>query len=127
MDGMRNMTKKKYYGHPDFYKLVDELKELHSRKNNQYATQENPLANFIRCSEAVEKLLNPKIKNKALAYLLILKSKQDDAIIEMVAEGKEDTPDEIEDKLKDSACYDLLGVIIKREGDKTAKHQTKTS
>ena len=107
-----------YYGHPMFYKIVDELKDLHSKKNKQYATQKDPLANFKRASKLGEKLFNPKIKNKPLAYLLTLVSKQIDAVYEMVGEGKTDTVEELEDKLKDIAVYAILGIILEREGSK---------
>lgn len=42
--------KKKYYGHPMFYKLTEEEKELHSVKNYDYAAGGHPLGNFTRVS-----------------------------------------------------------------------------
>lgn len=36
----------KRYGHPNFYKYLDEMAETHSRKNHDYADQKNPLSNF---------------------------------------------------------------------------------
>lgn len=104
-----------YHGHPDFYKILEELKELHNRKNAQYASSENPLGNFQRASALVSKLLNPKIKKKELAYLLILMSKQVDAVYDMVGEGKEDTIEELDDKLRDIAIYSIIAMILCRE------------
>ena len=112
MDGQK---KNEYNGHPLFYEILDELKDLHNRKNAQYASSKNPLGNFERCSKLAEKLLNPKIKNKKLAYLLILMSKQVDGVFDMLGENKENTVDEIEDKLKDIAVYSILGMIMERE------------
>jgi len=103
-----------YHGHPMFYAILDELRELHDKKNAQYATTDNPLANFNRCSKLAKKLLNPKIKNKPLAYLLILMSKQVDAVYEMLGECKTDTPEELEEKLKDIAVYSIIGIILER-------------
>ena len=74
------MEEEEYHGHPEFYAILEKMKELHNRKNAQYASSDNPLGNFDRASKLVEKLLNPKIKNKALAYAMILASKQMDWI-----------------------------------------------
>lgn len=104
----------KYSGHPDFYKILDELKELHDRKNSQYANSEDPLGNFRRASKLVEKLLNPTIENKSLAYRLILMSKQIDGVFDMIGESKKNTVDEIEDKLMDIAVYSIIGIILER-------------
>lgn len=104
-----------------FYEILEELKDLHSRKNSQYATNKNPLANFERCSKLCEKLLNPSIKNKTLAYLLILMSKQVDGVYEMVGEGKTNTVEEVEDKLKDIAIYSLIGIILERTHENASK------
>jgi hypothetical protein len=36
-------------GHPRFYKLLEELADLHERKNQNYATSEDPLKNLREC------------------------------------------------------------------------------
>ena len=102
---------KKFYGHPDFYKIIDELKELHSKKNYQYANLENPLGNFDRVSRLCSKLLKDNI-NKPLAIALINMAKQVDAVYDMVGEGKTDTVENIEDKLKDIAVYAVISIIL---------------
>jgi len=104
-----------YHGHPMFYKILDELKELHDKKNQQYASEKDPLSNFKRASALGEKLFNPNIKNKPLAYLLALVSKQIDCVYDIVGEGKENTIEELEDKLKDIATYAILAIILERE------------
>ena len=108
---------KKYYGHPLFYKVVDELKELHSRKNRQYATIEKPLGNFERTGRMVKKLFKPEI-NERLAVLLCYVSKQMDGIIEIVGENKKNTTEALEDKLKDVAVYSIIAIILSREAQK---------
>jgi hypothetical protein len=40
---------KQYYGHPDFYKLLDKMREVHSSKNHDYAGADDPLRNFRMC------------------------------------------------------------------------------
>ena len=108
---------KHYYGHPDFYKIVDELKELHSSKNRQYATPDNPLGNFERTGRMVKKLFKPEI-NERLAVLLCYVSKQMDGIIEIVGENKKNTTEALEDKLKDIATYSIIAIILSREAQK---------
>lgn len=41
----------KVYGHPRFYELLDEMKDVHSRKNHDYAA-EDPLSNLKACERA---------------------------------------------------------------------------
>lgn len=106
------MINNEYKGHPKFYQILEELKELHNRKNAQYASSENPLGNFERASRMIEKLLNPEIKNKRLAYALILASKQIDGVIDILAENKKNTVDELRDKLIDIAIYSVLAIIL---------------
>ena len=111
---IEDLKKGKYYGHPMFYRIMLEELKLHSDKNKQYATQNNPLANFQRTGRLVRKLLKPNI-NPALASAMILMSKQIDAVYEMVGEGKKNTVEELEDKFKDISIYANLCIIILRE------------
>ena len=106
-----------YQGHPEFYKIVEELKDLHSKKTIQYGNESNPLGNFERASKICEKLLNPNIKNKKLAYLLVLVAKQLDCIYDIIGERKTDTVEEVEDKFKDIAIYSIIGMILERENN----------
>jgi len=96
-------------GHPKFYKLLDELEELHSRKNKQYANQDDPLGNFKRGSQIVKKLFHPDIQEDpdrlAAAYAIVLATKQVDGAIEIIAENKTDTPDSLQEKLRDVSVY----------------------
>ena len=106
----------KYNGHPMFYKILDELALLHSVKNRQYANKETPFGNFTRTGDGFcKKLINPNIDNKALATALMYMAKQVDGVYDMVGEAKKDTPDELEDKLKDIAVYSIIGIILCRE------------
>jgi hypothetical protein len=105
---------KEYFGHPEFYRIIDELKNLHSEKNRQYATKDNPLANFQRTGRMIAKFLKPGI-NPTLASCLALVSKQIDGVYEIVGECKENTVDSLEDKLRDVAVYAVLAMIINRD------------
>lgn len=111
------MAKKKidkYFGHPMFYEILDELAALHSKKNRQYATPESPLGNFDRTGSMMKELLREDI-NPSLASALWLASKQVDGAIQILAHSKKNTPDSLEEKLLDVAVYYILATIIVRE------------
>ena len=108
-------------GHPRFYEIIEELAELHSAKNSTYASQENPLGNFIRSAKLSEKIYNPKIKNKPLAQALVLMAKQIDAVYDIVGEGKENLVESLEDKFRDIAVYSILCIVLMEDVDKYYK------
>ena len=107
--------RKLYSGHPRFYKILEELAELHSRKNKQYATQSNPLANFKRTADLASKLIKSEIKNKPLVMALMYMAKQVDGVYEIVGESKTNTPDSLKDKLMDIAIYSIIAIILSEE------------
>lgn len=104
----------KRHGHPKFYQILKELAELHSTKNYQYSTDKDPLSNFKSAGKMVEKLFKPGI-NVPLATALVYISKQYDGVLNIVGEGKEDTVEALEDKLKDIAVYSVLCIILNKE------------
>ena len=105
---------KKYFGHPEFYRILNELADLHSRKNYQYSTSKDPLSNFKSVGKMAEKLFKPGI-NVPLATALVYLSKQYDGVINIVGEGKKNTVEDLEDKLKDISIYAILAIILNRE------------
>lgn len=38
----------KKHGHPKFYQILEEMAQLHSDKNHDYAESDRPLGNFER-------------------------------------------------------------------------------
>jgi hypothetical protein len=109
-------------GHPMFYEIVEEIRDLHNRKNAQYATKDDPLGNFRRTGQIIKKFLKPGL-DPTLASLLSFMSKQVDGIYEMFAESKTQTCEEIEDKLLDTAIYSIIGIILVREAKKQQSNQ----
>lgn len=103
-----------YYGHPEFKRIVDDLIALHSEKNRQYATPDKPLGNFYRTGRIISKMLKPGIPAE-LASCLSFMSKQIDGVYEIVGEGKENTIESLDDKLRDIAVYSVLAMILVRE------------
>ena len=100
------IEEKKYYGHPLFYQLLDELKEIHSQKNHDYAGEDDPLKNF-RMSE--------NMGIPAWKGCLIRISDKFSRLCSFAKKEEYEVKDEsIEDTLKDLAVYSLICLILYR-------------
>jgi hypothetical protein len=102
-------SNKKLGGHPLFYELLEQMADLHSRKNANYAG-DDPLSNLKRCQ-----VLNiPPL----LGVLVRLQDKW--SRIEQLAKGQPDLVGEsLEDTLMDSAIYALLAIVLMREASES--------
>ena len=100
---------KKFYGHYRFYELLDEMAELHNKKNHDYAGKD-PLSNLREFGwKGVVVRLGDKwrrIRNYA---------KQGDLKV------KEES---LKDTLMDNAVYSLLCIIL-YEDEKEKKNRSK--
>lgn len=106
-----------FHGHPDFIAITLKNLALHSKKNKQYATDVDPLSNFRRGAYLNEKLINPPEgtftpEERAIAYALILASKQVDGVGEILAERKKNTPDSLREKEGDVSVYYMIAEIL---------------
>lgn len=90
------------HGDPRFYKLLEEIAELHSKKSYDYTPAGDPLANFKRS----EKLGVPAWKG----CLVRMGDKQ--GRIEQLASGKDPQNESLRDSLIDNAVYSLLCVLL---------------
>jgi len=97
-----------------FYELGEEENELYSAKHYQYATDADPMSNFRVCGDLIRKLLKPGV-NPTIAAALCLMSKQIVGVYEIVGEGKQNTLESLEDKLKDIGIYSRIIRIMVRE------------
>ena len=98
---------KKQWGHPDFYKLLDQMADLHSRKNHDYAGETDPLKNLRACGR-----LNLK---PFLGVLVRLQDKWS-RLEEFVKSGQLMVKNEsVIDTLMDNAVYSLLAIILYQE------------
>jgi len=103
---------KRYYGHPDFYKLLEELKEIHSNKNHDYSGEGDPFRNFKMSEE---------MGISAWKGCLIRMGDKYSRLCSFAKKQEYKVKDEsIEDTLKDLAIYSLICLILYREkeGDK---------
>jgi hypothetical protein len=105
-------------GHPKFYELGEQENDLYSAKHYQYATDSDPMSNFRLCGNLIRKMLKPGV-DPTIAAALCLMSKQVVGIYEIVGEGKTDTIESLEDKLKDVGIYSRIIRILLQEGDST--------
>jgi len=98
------MEPKKRMRNPRFIKLLDELLEMHEKKNSDYATTEDPLSNF-RCCEA--------FGVPAWKGCLVRMSDKWSRITQIVRSRKRAVKDEtIKDTLMDLACYSLICILL---------------
>jgi hypothetical protein len=98
---------KKYYGHPDFYKLIEELKEIHSSKNHDYAGEGDPFRNFK---------LSENLGIPAWKGCLIRISDKFSRLCSFANKEEFKVKDEsVEDTLKDLAVYSLICLILYKE------------
>lgn len=103
---------KKLYGHPRFYELLEEIKDLHSRKNANYAEDNDPLSNLRACEAfglPAWKGVLTRLTDKWSRIVQLTKGKPD-----VVGES-------IVDTLQDMAVYSLLCIILYEEAGKKQK------
>jgi len=103
-------------GHPDFYKKVVELCDLHSRKNGDYASNEDPMSNFTRVGMLTDVYdvwgWNVSSSFKvATIYML----KQFDAFMNLLKCKKEGKVEGVSDRLGDITVYSIIMDILYRE------------
>ncbi len=90
------------HGDPRFYKLLDEIADLHSRKNHDYAKTEEPLSNFHRSTAlGVEPWRG-----------VLVRMSDKWSRIEQLAGGKIAKNESLRDSLVDLAVYALIDVLL---------------
>lgn len=113
---MSELTKKS--GHPRFYAILEEMSDLHNRKNKDYAagTREGSLGNFKRVSQIMR--LYPGMDwSSPFGVSTVFKLKQFDAGMTLKAQNRESvTGEPVEARLMDQAVYTIIEMIIEEEG-----------
>jgi len=97
--------KKKYFGAPRFYELVEEIKELHSKKNYNYARTGDPLSNFYQCE---------RFGIPAPLGCMVRMTDKDCRKVEVLLKG-DIVGEAILDTSKDDSVYNLIFVILWEE------------
>jgi len=114
------------HGHPEFYRLIDEIAKLHSDKNHDYATGGDPLGNFKRVAKFFEMypdldLFDPTVV--AIVYAM----KQLDAVLWFKSNKHQAKVEGIEPRLIDDAVYKLISVVLEREKGKKEEGKKETT
>lgn len=109
-------------GHPKFYTMLDGLAKLHSRKNSDYATADEPLSNLKACEKLIIACPSCKHKFRLPAWVGVIIRLMDkwDRIVRLVPKimsGQEPAVagESIKDTLNDNAVYSLLDIILIEE------------
>ena len=102
------------HGHPSLYTLIQNITDMHSAKNRDYALGGDPLGNFKRV--ATIKRIYPGLPwdsptGVAIGYML----KQLDAACWMLSQGYEGQVETFAARMQDVAVYSLLAIINKEE------------
>jgi hypothetical protein len=90
------------HGDPRFYSLLTEIAQLHSDKNHDYASRENPLANFEECRGFG---VSP-----SLGVFVRMSDKW--SRLKQLVGGKSPKNESVRDSLIDLAVYALINVIL---------------
>lgn len=109
--------KQEFFGHPKFYRIIDSLKQLHSNKNRDYATKENPLGNFLRVAEWCKTYNLVTRGNEATKVAMIFKLKQLDAALKLLGSGQKGKVEGIPGRLNDDATYSIIARILYEEAN----------
>ena len=102
--------KKNYYGHPKFVEYTEEMNQVHSNKNHDYADQSDPLSNFRIVNDLVEGI--PDSPFKVAFTRLIEKILR---ISQIARKGNKVANETLTDSLMDGANYCILSRILIEE------------
>jgi uncharacterized protein YqgQ len=100
-------------GHPLFYDLLEEMADLHGRKNSNYASPTDPLSNLRRCQA---------LGISPLMGILVRLQDKWSRIENLVRGVPDEVGESLEDTLMDNAVYSLLAIILIRE-ERNNKHE----
>ena len=100
----------KMFGHPRFYEILEQMKELHSRKNHDYAGTSDPLKNLRACE---------RLELKPFMGVMVRLQDKWSRLEEFVKSGSLMVKNEsVIDTLLDNAVYSVLAIILYEEQHK---------
>ena len=98
------------HGHPRFYEILEQMKELHSRKNHDYAGTADPLKNLRACK---------RLELEPFMGVMVRLQDKWSRLEEFVKSGQLMVKNEsVIDTLMDSAVYSVLAIILYEEQQK---------
>jgi len=102
-------------GHPKFYKILEEIAQLHNDKNTDYATQENPLRNFTSVGQLCKHYGLVTEGNEAQKVCIIYALKQLDAALKLLQNNEKGKVEGRKQRYLDVAVYLLIASILDEE------------
>ena len=101
-------------GHPRFYEILEELADLHERKNSDYAGEQHPLANFLESQRfGVSPFLGVLVRlSDKWSRICSLTAKAHGEIGQINPSVADEG---IIDTLRDMASYSVLAIILLEE------------
>ena len=93
-------------GHPRFYQLLDEIADLHARKNNNYSADSDPLSNLRFCES---------FGVPATTGVMVRLGDKFSRLCQLMQGKKDLVGESIKDTLMDNAIYSLLEIILIEE------------
>ena len=115
---MENTNETEQFGHPDFYKLLNQMAEVHSRKNHDYAGDSDPLKNLRACE---------RLNLEPFMGVMVRLQDKWSRLEEFVKSGRLMVKDEsVLDTLIDNANYSLLAIILYKEQLEKQKQEIKS-
>jgi len=108
-------TPNKQFGHPRFYEILEQMKDLHSRKNHDYAGTSDPLKNLRACK---------RLELEPFMGVMVRLQDKWSRLEEFVKSGTLMVKGEnVKDTLMDSAVYALLAIILYEEKEKEKEEE----
>ena len=99
------------HGHPRFYEILDELADLHSRKNHDYASGGDPLGNFKRRADLYSRYPGLDLSEPVVVAIVDM-MKQMDAALWFLSNKHEAKVEGLHDRLRDVAVYSVIAMIL---------------
>ena len=94
----------------------DEIKELHDKKNTDYAVDKDPFSNFREC----EKIGIPAYKG-----IMVRMSDKWSRLCNLISKDSEGNYESIEDTFKDLAVYSLIAYLMYQDNKGRKQNKTK--
>ena len=92
---------------PEFVKTLERLRELHERKNKDYATSTNPFCNFDFSSSVCSFALECGCKREHLPFINHVTTKLSRLFV-LLSSGRNPENESVEDIFDDLATYIIL-------------------
>lgn len=102
------------FGHPRFYEILDELAQLHSDKNHDYAVGGDPLGNFKRRAAFYSMYPGLDLSDPVVVALVDL-LKQLDAAFWFLSNKHEAKVEGLLSRLRDVAVYSPIAMVLEEE------------